>query len=133
MVSTTRFIGRQSEMETLAERILFSEGGSFLVTGYRGVGKTSFINQVVKKLEDALPWAENFLGETEIVDIYLNVARPVQPSEIMHHVIRRLYDRLIEKGIYPMLDPELKDALTLAYHRTSVNMARKLAESKFWV
>jgi serine/threonine-protein kinase len=129
VVSTERFIGRQSEMETLAERILFSEGGSFLVTGYRGVGKTSFINQVVKKLEEALPWAQKALGETEVLDIYLNVARPVQPSEIMHHIIRRLHDRLIEKGIYNFLGEELKEALTLAYNRTSVNMVRKLAES----
>src|SRR5262245_29100216 len=54
----SRFIGRQAEMEGLAERILFSDGGSFLITGYRGVGKTSFMNQVIRKLEDALPWAE---------------------------------------------------------------------------
>jgi serine/threonine-protein kinase len=128
-VSTERFIGRQSEMETLAERILFSEGGSFLVTGYRGVGKTSFINQVVKKLEEALPWAQKALGEMEVLDIYLNVARPVQPSEIMHHIIRRLHDRLIEKGIYNLLDEDLKEALALAYNRTSINMVRKLAQT----
>ena len=127
--STTRFIGRQNEMESLAERILFSEGGSFLVTGYRGVGKTSYVNQVIRKLEEALPWAESFLGKSELVDVYLNVARPVQPSEIMHHIIRQLHDRLVEKGIYELLDRDLQDALTVAYHRTSVNMARKLAES----
>lgn len=124
-----RFIGRQSEMEALAERILFSEGGSFLITGYRGVGKTSFIIQVLKKLEDALPWAETFLGETQILDVHLNLARPLKPAELMHHIIRRLYDRLRETGLYPLLSTELKDALTLAHHRTSVNMTRKLAES----
>src|SRR5687768_8897738 len=97
--SSPRFIGRQSEMESLAERILFSDGGSFLVTGYRGVGKTSYVNQVVTKLEEALPWAQNFLGKTELVDVYLNVARPVQPSEIMHHIIRQLHNRLIEKRL----------------------------------
>jgi hypothetical protein len=86
--SGAQFVGRRNEMESLAERILFSEGGSFLVTGYRGVGKTSFVNQVIRKLEVALPWARPLLGETEIVDIYLNMARPVQPSEIMHHIIR---------------------------------------------
>lgn len=127
--SAARFIGRQSEMESLAERILFSEGGSFLVTGYRGVGKTSYVNQVIKKLEEALPWAQPLIGKSELVNVYLNVARPVQPSEIMHHIIRQLHDRLVEKGIYQLLDRNLQDALTLAYHRTSVNMARKLAES----
>lgn len=123
------FIGREIEMESLAERILFSDGGSFLVTGYRGVGKTSFVNQVLRTLERALPWAEGVLGPTELVDIYLNMARPVQPSEIMHHIIRRLHDRLIEKEKHHFLDARLQEAIALAYHRTSVNMARKLADS----
>jgi len=127
--TASRFIGRESEMESLAQRILFSKGGSFLVTGYRGVGKTSFVNQVVRTLERALPWAERSLGRIEVVDIYLNVARPVQPSEIMHYIIRRLRDVLLERGIYHLLDRQVQDDLTLAYHRTSVNMARKLAEA----
>lgn len=127
--TSTRFIGRENEMESLAQRILFSKGGSFLVTGYRGVGKTSFVNQVIRTLDQALPWAEEALGKTEIVDIYLNVARPVEPSEIMHHIIRRLRERLIEKGLYRLLDKDLQEELTLAYDRTSVNMARKLAAS----
>ena len=124
------FVGRNDEMETLVERILFSDGGSFLVTGYRGVGKTSFINQVVRKLADSVGWAKDFLGETEIVDIYMNVARPLQPSEIMHHIIRRMYERLLEKDIYTRLSPELKEAVETAYNRTSLNMARKLSESR---
>lgn len=127
--SAYRFVGRQSELESFAQRILFSEGGSFLVTGYRGVGKTSFINQVIRQLEAAARWAGTFLGRTEVVDIYLNIARPIQPGELMHHIIRRLYDRLAEKGIYQFLNKNLQDELTLAYQRTSVNMARKLAEA----
>lgn len=124
------FVGRTTEIDALVERILFSNGGSFLVTGYRGVGKTSFINQVVHKLENALSWAETFLGKTEIIDIYMNVARPLQPSEIMHHIIRRMYERLLEKNIYPLLSPESREAIETAYNRTSLNMARKLSESK---
>jgi hypothetical protein len=34
-----RFVGREVELQDLASRILLSEGGAFLVTGYRGVGK----------------------------------------------------------------------------------------------
>src|SRR6185437_1466847 len=114
---------------SLAERILFSEGGSFLVTGYRGVGKTSFVNQVIRKLDRALAWAAPVIGETQLIDISLNVARPVQPSEIMHHIIRRLHDRLIERDVYRLLDPEVRRALSIAYHRTSLNMARQVGES----
>ena len=127
--SPAQFVGRQKEIASLADRILFSDGGSFLVTGYRGVGKTSFVNQVIRKLEDDAPRAASVLGETEIVDVYLNVARPMQASEMMHHVIRCMNDRLVERGIYRHLDEDLRDALKLAYDRTSVNMARKVAES----
>jgi serine/threonine protein kinase/Cdc6-like AAA superfamily ATPase len=127
--SSAQFVGRQAEIESLADRILFSEGGSFLVTGYRGVGKTSFVNQVIRKLGEEAPHATPVLGETEIIDVYLNVARPMQPSEMMHHVIRRMNDRLVECGIYARLDDELRDALRLAYDRTSVNMARTVAEA----
>jgi serine/threonine-protein kinase len=127
--SPAQFVGRQLEIASLADRILFSEGGSFLVTGYRGVGKTSFVNQVIRKLEEEAPRAAPVLGATEVVDVYLNVARPMQPSEMMHHIIRRMNDRLIERGIYEHLDDDLREALKLAYDRTSVNMARKVAEA----
>ena len=122
-------MGRQAELNALTSRLLFSEGGSFLVTGYRGVGKTSFVNQVIRRLREALPEAEPFLGRTELLDVQLNLARPVKAAELMHHIIRRLYDRLRERGLYARLDADLQEALELAYRRTSVNMTRKMAEA----
>jgi len=127
--SLDRFVGRTAELDTLVERILFSEGGSFLVTGYRGVGKTSFVNQVIGRLENALPWAENLLGPTRILDVQMNIARPLQPAELMHHIIRRLHERLADEGIYARLPADLRQSLSLAYDRTSVNMTRSLAET----
>lgn len=128
--SSMAFIGRQAELNTLVERILFSNGGSFLVTGYRGVGKTSFVNQVIKTLEAALPWAETYLGKTEVLAVQLNLARPLQPSELMHHIIRRLYHKLLDKGIFSALDPDLQEQLTLAYRRTSVTITRSTADGR---
>lgn len=123
------FIGREAELDDLVQRILFSDGGAFLITGYRGVGKTSFINQVIGRLNQAAPWASKFLGEVQVLDILLNIARPLQPAELMHHIIRRLYQGLIEQNILSSLPQALRDELLLAYYRTSVNMTRKLAES----
>lgn len=124
------FIGRQAELNAFVERILFSNGGSFLLTGYRGVGKTSFVNQTIAALEQHLPWAEAYLGKTEILAVHLNMARPLQPSELMHHIIRRLYDKLLEKNIFSSLSPQLQEQLTLAYQRTSVNMTRTIADGR---
>src|ERR1022692_2788670 len=50
-----RFVGRVAETEELVQRLQFSDGGSFLITGYWGVGKTSFVNQVIATLEQYRP------------------------------------------------------------------------------
>ena len=60
--SEAAFVGRDQDLEELAARLLFSNGGAFLVTGYRGVGKTSFVNQVIRKLSDSMPWASEQFG-----------------------------------------------------------------------
>jgi serine/threonine-protein kinase len=113
-----RYVGRQADIDELTERIQFSYGGSFLITGYRGVGKTSFVNQVSQELARRTP----------LLDIQLNLARPVQPAELMHLIIRRLYERLVEKGWYESLNPQLQTELALAYQRTSANVVRNLSD-----
>ncbi|MBI3693414.1 MAG: protein kinase [Acidobacteria bacterium] len=113
-----RFVGRQVELAALADRIQFSSGGSFLLTGYRGVGKTSFVNQVVRLLEQRCP----------LLDVQVSLARPLSAGELMHHIIRRLYERLHEKQMYSRLSAELQEELALAYQRTSVNMVRRTTE-----
>lgn len=124
-----RFVGRSAELDTLVQRILFSEGGSFLVTGYRGVGKTSFVGQVIRTLREAVAWARPVLGESVVVDVHLTIARPLPPAELMHHIIRRLHDRLAELGVLDRLDGALRERLTLATRRTSMNMTRRVAET----
>jgi serine/threonine-protein kinase len=113
-----RFVGRDVDIQELVHRIRFSEGGSFLITGYRGVGKTSFVNQV-------LSWLDR---ETVLLDVQINLARSLSPSELMHLIVRRLYERLIEKNLYHLLRPSLQAKLSLAYQRTSANVIRKLSE-----
>jgi serine/threonine-protein kinase len=127
--SSARFVGRHDELGTLVERILFSEGGSFLITGYRGVGKTSFVNRVIQKLDESLAWSQPLIGDVEVLDIHINIARPMSPAELMHHIIRRIYEHLSIRGTLSQLDGELYEAIELAYRRTSLNMTRKLAES----
>jgi serine/threonine protein kinase len=113
------FIGREREIEELTRRLQHSDGGSFLITGYRGVGKTSFVHQAL-----------NHLGRrVNLLDVHLNIARPVEPAELMHLVIRHLYERLVEKNLYRRLPAKTQLGLTLAYQRTSANVVRKLSES----
>jgi len=113
------FIGRKEEIEELVRRLQYSDGGSFLITGYRGVGKTSFVNKAL-----------DILGrKVTLLDVHLNLARSLEPAELMHLIVRHLYDRLIEKDIYRSLSHEIQRSLTLAYERTSANVVRKLSQN----
>jgi serine/threonine-protein kinase len=123
------FVGRDEEMDALAQRLLFSQGGSFLITGYRGVGKTSFVNQVIGRVSAYVRSEPSLAVSTDVVDVRLNLARALKPGELMHHIVRRLYDSLDHAELLPRLPPKLWRDLTLAYLRTSMNMSQKVAQT----
>ncbi len=127
--SEAAFVGRDQDLEELAARLLFSNGGAYLVTGYRGVGKTSFVNQVIRKLSDSMPWASEQFGQVRIIAISISIPRKIAPAELMHHLVRRLYERLVSEKIFDKLDRELRDDLILAYQRTSLQMSRSMTRS----
>jgi hypothetical protein len=66
---------------------------------------------------------------TKVLAIHLNVARRLEPAELMHHIIRGIYQSLLDERQLGLLDPNLKDELTLAFYRTSMNMTRRVSEA----
>jgi serine/threonine protein kinase/Cdc6-like AAA superfamily ATPase len=127
--SVTRFVGRDTDLREFIQRILLSEGGAFLVTGYRGVGKTSFVNRVIDEIRSNLPALQPRLGPLELLDIRLNIARSLTPLELMHHILRSLYNRLEEQGQLRYFDPHIQKSLLLSYQRTSFNLSRKTSRT----
>lgn len=127
--SDRRYIGREQDINELAARIIYSPGDTFLVTGFRGVGKTSFINQVIYTVQDILKQSD-VSHPLRLVDIYMSLPRRIQPVELMHHVVRRLYERLDDLGILDRLDPEIQDRLALAYKRTSLVVSQHKTETR---
>jgi serine/threonine protein kinase len=121
----TRFRGRQDELRDLTLRILFSDGGAFLITGYRGVGKTSFVNEVLFRLSDALDWAAPQIGPHRLVAVTLSLAKRTEPNELMHYVVRQLYNHLDDLGILKLLPSSARRDLARAYKRTSFAMSTK--------
>lgn len=119
------FVGREAELDEFVERILYSEGGSFLLTGYRGVGKTSFVNQAIRLLKEKAKTRDG----TDVVVVRLNLARAVKPAELMHHIIRALREELLSVNILTGLKEELRNEIHLAHLRTSVNMTQKASET----
>jgi len=125
-----RFVAREKEIVELSTRLLFSQGGVFLVTGYRGVGKTSFVNQVIHQIKSCTPELSRALGRpVEIVEVRMNFARVMQPMEIMHHVIRGLYRRLEELNLLARLDADLRKELRQAFLRTSFHITRSASQA----
>jgi serine/threonine protein kinase len=106
-----RFVGREEQMEALLDRLTYSHGGAFLITGYRGVGKTSFVNQL-------LGGFERRSAGSRVVTIRLNLARPVAPVELMFLIIRCVYLELTQRRLHLEIVPDVMNDLRLAYNRT---------------
>jgi serine/threonine protein kinase/Cdc6-like AAA superfamily ATPase len=122
---TSQFIGRSNQINRLADRIVFSNGGAFLITGYRGVGKTSFVKQVIKEVKSQL---SEF--DIHVIDVWMNLARPMDSSELMHHIVRGFYDRLKSENLLEDLNENFREDLLSAYQRTSYNISQKTTRSK---
>jgi len=84
------FVGREKELDLLVNEILHKSRGSILVSGHRGVGKTSF---VYKALSLVLEKDKNILV------VLMNAAqleaespnKQINPQKIIENLIRRLY------------------------------------------
>ena len=82
--SNPNFIGRKGIQEDL-ELILTDndhDSGAYLITGYRGMGKTSVVREVLKKLdEDSYSVIELSLSQQELRedDLLRQIARLIHP------------------------------------------------------
>ena len=84
------FVGREKELQPLIHEISRKKNGSILISGYRGVGKTSL---VYKALSDAKKKNKN------IIIVLINAAQleaepnkqSIDPRKIIENLIRRLY------------------------------------------
>ena len=126
-VHQRRFVGRDDELGELAARLVLSDGGAFLITGYRGVGKSTFVNRVLRQVDQRLAAAQDLVGPVELVDVHLNVPTQMASVDLMFHILRGLYARLQDKSILEALDPDLRAELELAFMRTSRSLAIKNA------
>jgi hypothetical protein len=117
------FLGEGLVIEGLKDRILHSDGGSFLVTGFRGAGKTTAVLRTLSDVEAIEPDTLDYLP------VVLNVARPVTLDQLLFEVVRRLFEALIDSKILEDLSPDVRRSLVLAYARTSLSFKETRSES----
>ncbi len=110
-------LGNEEVVLALVERILHSNGGAFLLTGFRGVGKTTVILNALEHLRTEM-------GEDAVVPVFLNVARPKTTEELLFEVIRRLFEALSDGGVLDRLPDDIQRQLILAYRRTSLSFTQ---------
>jgi hypothetical protein len=122
------------QLEKLITGICYIQGG-YLVTGYRGVGKTSFVNY-------ALARAYKQLAEQEppciLIPVFLNLARNYDVGKLLRRTIRQLYRTIAEtyieegaqrKTLYSVLPPGLQRDLTNAYLKTSARVSEATTDA----
>ena len=69
-------LGGRRFIEAIKERLEHSTGGSFLLTGFRGVGKSTVVTQAFQDLGEQQ-------GDTVLVPVMLSVARPMGTAELL--------------------------------------------------
>ena len=118
-------VGRNKLAGELADRIVLSRGGAFLVGGLRGVGKTTFVRLAMHLIRSSQNRYAGTVGRFELVDVWLDISRAIEPVQLLHLVIRHLYLRLKETGLLGRLDTELQKDLNTAFLRTAFEISSR--------
>jgi len=122
------------ELETLVNYIGHVQG-SYLITGYRGVGKTSFVNYALAQTYQQLIKQE---PPCVLVPVFLNLGRSYDIGKLLRRTIRQLYRSLTEtqlqigdttQSLYSQLPQELQAELNIAYLKTSAKVSEATTEA----
>jgi hypothetical protein len=106
------FIGRRRELDRLVDELHRSPHKSILISGYRGVGKTSLVYRALDELE------RRRLDEDgpNCIYVLLNAAQleaestaegAIEPRHILTNLIRRLYTASAGAGLAPAVEERI--------------------------
>lgn len=118
-----RYLGATDSVVALQERIMRSRGGAFLVTGFRGAGKSTLVRHAL----DGLPQQA---GAPQVLAVTVDVARPTSSDALLFSIIRRLFDVLVDDHLLERLEPDVRQLLVLACTRTSYQLTETKADSR---
>ena len=117
-------LGNDGLTDELQSRILHSRGGTFLITGFRGVGKSTLVQRALQQIT-----ADAESGDL-VVPISLSIARSTSTERLLMAVVRRVFETLSDSGVLGRLPAQTQHALSLAYTRTSLSF--KETKSEGW-
>jgi serine/threonine protein kinase len=117
-------LGNDRLIAELKDRIKYSRGGSFLITGFRGVGKSTLVLRTLDQI------AEESGQDDLIVPVLLSVARSTSTERLLFAVVRRVFETLCDTGAFGRLSPATRQALLVAYMRTSLSFKETQSDTR---
>lgn len=92
----SKYINKPNPVHQLCNWIKYNEAdsGSYLVTGYRGAGKSSFVGKLLKELQK-----EEKTTHVRYVPLFVNFGQEnIKETEILRIVVKRLLGALLEQN-----------------------------------
>jgi serine/threonine-protein kinase len=117
-------LGNQGLIAELQNRILHSRGGAFLITGFRGVGKSTLVRQALDQI------VSQSVPSDLVLPVWLNVARSTTTERLLFAIVRRVFETLNDSGALQRLSPDTRHALIVAYMRTSLSFKETQSEAR---
>jgi serine/threonine protein kinase len=117
-------LGNDSLVATLESRVRHSRGGALLITGFKGVGKTTVVMRALDELR------ERCSPSTVVLPVVLGVARATTTEQLMFAIVRRIFETLHDTGTLQNLPPQTQHALIVAYTRTSLSFKETQSKSR---
>jgi serine/threonine-protein kinase len=117
-------LGNDGLVNDLGSRIRHSRGGTFLVTGFRGVGKTTLVMRALERLE------AGDLPASRTLSVSLSVARSTTTEQLLFAIVRRVFEALSDSGELERLPSKTRHALLVAYMRTSLSFKETQNDSR---
>ena len=117
-------LGHNPLMAQLESRLQHSRGGTFLITGFRGVGKSTLVLRVLDELE------ARRTSSDWVLPVILSVARSTTTERLLFAIVRRVFEKLSDSGALESLPPDTRHALLVAYMRTSLSFKETQSEAR---
>lgn len=99
-------------LNQLKQQLIFGNNSCFLISGYRGAGKTTLVNILKEEIKKS---------NNKTMFIHLNFSRYEDYSLVLRKLIREIYMTFLNNENYKEIekkDRELVDSMKLLYERT---------------
>ena len=109
------FLGHQHVVDDLRARLRFAPGGSVLLAGTSGAGRTTVVARTLDELHTEM--VSTTSESAPVVVVWESLDRPTSPEELLARLVRGLAEALERAGIVARLPPEVAELLDTAHRR----------------